>query len=205
MNHTRARSLLGAYLERDLAAAERNEVATHLLICAECTRELGELGETVSLLRGLPSPEPPPYLATRVMARIAAGEAEPNGLRRWLAPLLGPALAAPLAAGAAALVVFAFAPRPAAEAPSGVAVARVAPAAGPALLIGPTVPVATRVERGAIGAGQPRIGPRRAGRVLQVPPALAQALRGAGHPNSSELAAHFEGPHDAVVVSWSGR
>lgn len=205
MNHARARSLLSAYLERDLAAAERSAFDAHLLVCGECTRELDELSETVALLRGLPSPEPPPYLATRVMARIAAGEAEPSGLRRWLAPLLGPALAAPLAAAAAAVAVFAFAPRPAAEAPSAVAVARVAPAPGRALLTGPTLPVATRVERGAFGAGQPRVGPRRAGRVLQVPPALAQALRGAGHPNSSALAAHFEGPHDAVVVSWSGR
>jgi anti-sigma factor RsiW len=198
VNHARARSLLSAYLERDLPAIERSEVDAHLSDCAECAAELAELGETVALLRGLPTPEPPPYLVTRVMARIAEGEAEPRGLRRWLAPLLGPALAAPLAAGVAALAVFAFAPGPAAEAPGPATVARELPPSGPAILTGQTTAVARN-------ATHPRIGPRRAGRVLQVSPSLAQELRGAGHPHSSALAAHFDGPHAATVVSWSGR
>jgi len=196
------RSLLSAHLERDLPAVERSEVDAHLAECAECASELAELGATVALLRRLPPVEPPPHLATRVMARIAEGEARPRGLSRWLEPLLAPAFAAPLAAAAAALAVFAFAPRPGVEAPAQVAVARSLPAPGPAILTGPRREVAAL---GSLGAVPVRVGPRSAGRVLELSPSLAQALRGAGHPHSSALAAHFEGPHAATAVSWSAR
>jgi len=78
--HMRARRLLGDYLEGDLDLARRARVDAHLAECEECAREVRELRQTVSMLRGLPV-EAPPALADAVMARIAAGEARPS---RWV-------------------------------------------------------------------------------------------------------------------------
>jgi anti-sigma factor RsiW len=187
VNHERARELLSAHLERDLEEAERFGVDAHLAVCDECGEELEGLRRTVSLLRRLPAPEPPLHLATRVMARIATAEPPPAAWRRWLAGLAAPMVAAPIAAALAAAAVLLLAEprsptqvaevRPDAAVPRAIVPLRVGPAPGAAL---------------ASTSGPQAY-------------ALARRLRGAGHPHSRSLAAHFDRPADAVVVSWQQR
>jgi anti-sigma factor RsiW len=199
VNHSKVQDLLSAYLEHDLGASEHAAVEAHLATCATCAADVEGLRDTVALLRGLPDPEPPPFLATRVMARIAAGEARVPAWRRWLAQLGEPVVAVPLAAAAAALLVFSFAAPQA-----GVQIAANDPPIGDPVTehrlvprpVGPTLsPVALQIA--------PRPDP-----VLTLrrdPLFLADHLRGAGHPHSSSLAAHFDGPAEAIVASWQVR
>jgi hypothetical protein len=67
--------------------------------------ELGEIREVVSLVRGLPDPEPPEGLVQRVMERVAEIESRPRFATwgREIAPVVGSALAA----GVAGLLFFA--------------------------------------------------------------------------------------------------
>jgi anti-sigma factor RsiW len=178
VNHSRARDLLSAHLERDLGDAERAAVETHLAECSACREELDELRSTVDLLHRMAVPPPPPYLATRVMARIAEGEARAAGWRGWLARLASPAVAASFAAAAAALAVLTL--------------------AEPARKDEPTI-AQNRIER-PLPRVPTQVGPRFERR--RVPPDALARLGGAGHPHSRSLAAHFERPTDAVVVSW---
>jgi anti-sigma factor RsiW len=213
VNHSRARTLLSAYLERDLSEAQRAAVEAHVGACPSCAVELEELRGTVALLRRLPSPEPPAYLASRVMARIADGEAQPSGWWRWLSTLAAPALAAPLAAAAAAVAVSFWIGPPGAQPRDRTAEARGAPA--PALvprLAGPVEPadaLARVAPEAPVPAPPAPLRPRWRGglpeRALPMPYHLARSLRGAGHPHSTALAAHFEGPPEAVVATWSLR
>ncbi len=187
MNHARAQELLNAYLERDLGDGECAAVEAHAADCEVCGADLEGLRRAVALLRRLPAPDPPPYLAARVLARIRDGEAQPAGWREWLANLAAPMVAAPLAAAvAAAAVVYLAEPR------LGTEVASARPAAAKGLpivprLVGP-VPSAALVASG---------GPE--GYLL------ARRLRGAGHPHSRSFAAHFEQPAEAIAVAWQGR
>lgn len=73
-------------------------------------REHEELRAVVSLLRGLPDPEPPDDLVPRVLERIAAREARPSVVRatfRAARALVEPRAALALAAGVAGLLAFA--------------------------------------------------------------------------------------------------
>jgi anti-sigma factor RsiW len=193
VNHRRAQGLLSSYLERDLGDAERAAVEAHAAACEACGADLEELRDTIAMLRRLPAPEPPPFLAARVMARIRDGEAQTAGWRQWLGNLAAPAVAAPLAAlaAAAAVVVLASPPRE-----TVVASARPEAAQGLAIVPRPVGPVPSGTLVAA--AGQPGAG---AHQVHQI----ARRLRGAGHPHSRSLAAHFDRPAEAIAVSWSGR
>ena len=195
MNHSRVQESLSAYLENDLSPVDRSAVDAHLAACGACAEDLRDLFQAVALLRRLPTPEPPPFLASRVMARIADGEAEPARWRRWLAQASAPLIAAPLAAAAAALAVFAFAGAPGERAATvEIAEARL-----------PRVPVPTGRSAERVRIPPPSIvepPPVLAARLLG-PDLLARQLRGAGHPYSAEFAGHFDGPSEAVAVSWS--
>jgi len=200
VNHSRAQDLLSAYLENDLSESERVAVESHLDACTGCSDDLRDLREAVSFLRRLPAPEPPPFLASRVMARIADGEAQPGGFWRWLSQASTPVIAAPLAAAAAALAVFALVgPRVEGGAETQIAAAR--RPAGP-LVNQFTGPVGRAPERSAVLASLPVAPPARS---VVLPALLARQLRGAGHPYSAELAGHFDGPDEAVAVSWTSR
>ena len=193
MNHSRAHDLLSAYLEHDLGDAERAAMDAHLAACATCAGDLADLRSTVDLLRRLPDPEPPPFLATRVMARIRAGESRPPLWRRWLEQLGAPLVAAPLATAAAALLVFSFA-----APPSGTRVALVDPPPGPALDIvaqptGPTLDIVAQPT------GPVPSKPSPATRRSADPVLIARHLRGASHPHSTALAGHFDNPVLAVA------
>ena len=187
MRHARAHQLLSAHLERDLDEAERAAVEAHLAGCDACGADLEGLRTAVALLRRLPAPAPPPFLSGRVMARIRDGEARPAGWREWLANLAAPAVAAPLAAVvAAAAVVYLAEPRRADELASAKpdVAKRLALESRPVGPVGPEAIVASGVPHGQV---------------------LARRLRGAGHPHSTSLAAHFERPAEAVVASWQSR
>jgi len=187
VKHARAHQLLSAYLERDLGEAERVAVEAHLAGCDACGADLEALRTAVALLRGLPAPAPPPFLTSRVMARIHGGETRPAGWREWLANLAAPAVAAPLAAVvAAAAVVYLAEPRRDTE----LATAKLVPTVGLAIESRPVGPVAAEA---LVASGAPNAH------------VLARRLRGAGHPHSTSLAAHFERPAEAVVVSWQSR
>jgi hypothetical protein len=72
-----------------------------------------ELARLVALLRALPDPKSSPDLAERILAQVAAQEARPRVVRALFGAfgqLARPAVAAPLAAGIAALVAVALSP-----------------------------------------------------------------------------------------------
>lgn len=105
MNHVRARELLNDSVEGELSPALGAQLEAHLAGCDACTRELDELRRTLQLLRALPDPEPPPYLATRVMARLADGEGRAPRWARAFGFLSSPAFATSVAAGFACLLL----------------------------------------------------------------------------------------------------
>lgn len=202
MNHSRAQDLLSPYLENDLSDVDRSAVESHLAACDGCSEDLRDLREAVALLRRLPAPEPPPFLASRVMARIADGEGQARGWRQWLAQASLPLIAAPLAAAAAALAVFALA-SPSAEdvGPSQIATASTPTGTLVPRLTGPVGPAPDAAPRPEIFVETAPVVATRTG----LPGLMARRLRGAGHPYSVELAGHFEVPNDAVAVSWRTR
>lgn len=65
------RELLSAYLDGELAAAERAEVSAHLARCAECARELGELALVEKTIASSRRHVMPPELLARLEARFS--------------------------------------------------------------------------------------------------------------------------------------
>jgi len=192
VNHTRAQDRLSAYLEHDLGDSERAALDAHLAACPRCAADLEDLRGAVDLLRRLPDPEPPPFLSTRVMARIAAGETRVPAWRRLLEQLGAPAVVAPLAAALAALAVFTFA------APPGTETAVVAERSEPrstsvAKQEGPAP------ERSGLRLRQQIVGDREPSKFVFTPQPDPQVLRGGGHPHSILLAEHFNDPVQAVA------
>jgi hypothetical protein len=196
------RARLGRYLDFDLDARERGQVARHLEVCAECSRELRELERTVALLQDLPRPEAPPALADSVIARVRAGEAEPRGLA-WLWTRLGaPDVTLPLAAGLAGLALLLGlhveqAPTVAAE--PVVASSAAPPEVEPASAVTPQFrhlpeesprPLLEAMNRRRLALE--RHGP---------PRDVARILRGAGHPHSASLASEIEAHHPPNVAA----
>lgn len=82
MIHARLRRQLSEHLDGTLGARARQRVERHLAGCEDCRLELADLRATVALLRSLPAVEEPEYLATRILARVEAGEASPSWLDR---------------------------------------------------------------------------------------------------------------------------
>jgi hypothetical protein len=96
------------YLEGDLDLTQRALLDAHLDTCSACSREFAEMTATIGLLRALPSPEPPPFLVGRVMARVREGEGRSglaNRLRGWARALATPQVALPATALAVGLLM----------------------------------------------------------------------------------------------------
>jgi anti-sigma factor RsiW len=106
VNPSEASTRLNDYLEGDLPAAERSQLERTLAAHPELRAELAELRATVALLQRLREPEVPPFLAERVIARVRAGEAEPESWWHRLLRRLEPRVGLPLAAGLAGLALF---------------------------------------------------------------------------------------------------
>ncbi|MEE8109866.1 MAG: zf-HC2 domain-containing protein [bacterium] len=98
-NEGQTEDLLSAYLEDDLSEAERARVEELLRTSEEARKDLEALRRTVSLLKELEEPEPPPTLWESVSGRLAetgpsAEWAEGAGRarwRRWVRDLFRPA------------------------------------------------------------------------------------------------------------------
>jgi Putative zinc-finger len=107
--HAWHRRRLSEYLDGALAGPAKARLERHLERCEECRSELAELRGTVLLLRTLAAEEEEDeFLATRVLARIAAGDAAPgwaDRARDALAMLLSGAWAPALSAVAVLFVV----------------------------------------------------------------------------------------------------
>ena len=85
MNHDAVRRRLSAHLENRLSARAAAQLEAHLDACPACREERDALDRTVHLLRGLEGEDPPADLATRVFARLDAGEGQPTLWARWSA------------------------------------------------------------------------------------------------------------------------
>lgn len=109
MMHSQLQQRLSEYLDGTLTARARARVEEHLGCCQECRNELAELRGTVRLLRSLPPVEDADeFLATRVLARIEAGDAAPTWRDRGryaLASALSSAWTPALGAAAALFIV----------------------------------------------------------------------------------------------------
>jgi hypothetical protein len=86
-NHDDIRKLLPAYCSGDLEPAERMRVEEHLNSCPECSAALADLETTLRLIRSTPRVEPPPWMTSRIMARLRE---ETAVKRSWLQRIFFP-------------------------------------------------------------------------------------------------------------------
>jgi anti-sigma factor RsiW len=108
VRHSEIQARMADYLEGDLPLQKRALFDAHLDTCEQCAQDLKELRTTISLLRGLPDPEPPADLVDNAMRRIRAGEAQPtvgDRIREWLSSLAAPGFAVPATAVVAAMAL----------------------------------------------------------------------------------------------------
>lgn len=86
MSCRRARSLLSAYLERDLSGAEGHAVEAHLEACAACAAHMRSLRSALDSLSVLPALIPRESVASRVLDRLEVERRGP-GLALLFRPL----------------------------------------------------------------------------------------------------------------------
>jgi anti-sigma factor RsiW len=99
------REALSAYVDDELAPAERAELETHLAGCPACREALAAERRLSSQLAALPAPVPPGDFEARFWARIARGEAAGSGgALAWIGGLLRPRRLVALGGIAAAAV-----------------------------------------------------------------------------------------------------
>lgn len=220
MSHSRLRARLNDYVDRELPGTQRAEVSAHLKQCQECAAEVRELDQAVALLRRLPEPALPPGFADAVIERVRAGESEPS----WLGSLRGllqPMLTVTATAALAGLAVFTVvrSDLTGGETAPPLQTARIETPAptttrAPATVAPrPAVVVPTAAESSEHIARAPRADGvravkrqmRRQRRALELAQqghgdVLARSLRGAGHPHSATLAAHFSEPDSFQLI-----
>jgi anti-sigma factor RsiW len=82
---THPREDLTALLDGALAPERATAVEAHLDACPSCRAEVERLRAGLAALAALPpAPEPPPFFAARLEARLREERARPRGLARWL-------------------------------------------------------------------------------------------------------------------------
>lgn len=86
-NHANIQKLLAAYSSNDLPEIDRLTVERHLRECPACRAQLSDLATALRLLRTMPEVEAPPWLTSRVMARLREEKAEK---RSWFQRLMFP-------------------------------------------------------------------------------------------------------------------
>jgi hypothetical protein len=89
------------YLEGHLDLTRSALLDAHLDVCADCSRDFAEMRATVSLLRDLPDPEPPPLMVEQILRRIRDGEARRtvgDRVRGFIESLATPQIALPATA-----------------------------------------------------------------------------------------------------------
>ena len=80
-SHADIQRRLSAYCSGDLEAAELVRIDTHLATCPACRAELADMQSTLRLLRTTPRVEAPPWMTSRIMARLRD---EKSAKRGWL-------------------------------------------------------------------------------------------------------------------------
>jgi hypothetical protein len=108
VNHADIKKHLADYLEGELPIDERALVDAHLDSCDSCSGEVEEMLQTIQLLRRLPEPEQPPFVAANVMRRIRSGESQLGffaRIGRTLGAVFEPGFVLPASAIAAAALV----------------------------------------------------------------------------------------------------
>jgi hypothetical protein len=79
---------LAGLIDDALPEEEKNRAEAHLRSCEACRKALADLRAADSLVKGLEEVEPPPWLKTRVMARVREGaRGKESILRRLFYPL----------------------------------------------------------------------------------------------------------------------
>jgi len=227
LKHSDVRARLSEYLERDLPVEERSRIGAHLESCSDCERELGELRETVSLLRGLPEPTLPPGIGAAVMARIANGEGREPRVIMLFRRAADPRIAAALAAGLAGLIFLVDGDGlgvPPAPANGGAATLAGLPVNDPVSELYVQHVALENASSGACGpdtcgaAGvvsgfTPNVAVQQYVTQLRLEQArrqahaqnLMQRLRGANHPYSASLASQFDARPNVTLAGWQPR
>lgn len=70
MEHADMRRKLSDYLDNAVTAEEKAEIKRHLGSCGTCRGAIADLELTVGYLKTLPDVEPPPWLTTKIMAKV---------------------------------------------------------------------------------------------------------------------------------------
>jgi hypothetical protein len=86
-SHEEIRSMLPAMAGGDLSKTDQSLLEQHLVECPACRSELSQLQAVVAAVRSTPQLEPPPWLASRIMARV---KEEQESHRSWFARLFLP-------------------------------------------------------------------------------------------------------------------
>jgi hypothetical protein len=108
MTCERTEELLSAYLEGDLAPAERAEVEAHLAACPECAELAGLVREGMAAAAALAEIEPSPELLARLYDVPEAKKARKPFFRPVFEWLGRPALQPVYAAASGVLIVLSF-------------------------------------------------------------------------------------------------
>jgi len=75
---------LSAYMDGALNAKTREELDSHISMCAACAKELGFLSKVDAEIQRLPAVEPSPFFAARVLAGARVVNQTGVSLRRFL-------------------------------------------------------------------------------------------------------------------------
>lgn len=86
-SHEELRSMLPAMAGGDLSKTDQTLLEQHLVECPTCRSELSQLQAVVAAVRSTPQLEPPPWLASRIMARV---KEEQESHRSWFSRLFLP-------------------------------------------------------------------------------------------------------------------
>jgi hypothetical protein len=195
VTHSEIRAHLSEYLERDLEPDRRSRIAAHLESCAACGSELQALRSTISLLRRLPEPGQPQGLADAVLARVAQDARGPARVHRLVRRISEPRFAAALAAGIAGLFLL-LQPEDrnrAVQPPAADQLGTIASSTRPS--------GAREVRTGLVSGATPSASYSAYARRAQLDE-IARQLRGAGHPYSESLAAHFDAQPTVALADW---
>jgi anti-sigma factor RsiW len=94
MNCDAIQKRLSAYIDWQLLAGERTEVANHLSECEPCETEWHALQQVKQALRAQPKPVLPTHVRTAIEAQTIHRTTWQDELRLWLIPSLAVAAAA---------------------------------------------------------------------------------------------------------------
>ncbi|HOW86344.1 MAG TPA: zf-HC2 domain-containing protein [Candidatus Aminicenantes bacterium] len=108
MTCERIEELLSAYLEGELAPAERAEVEGHLAACPACAEFAGLMREALAAAASFPEVEPSPALVARLYEIPDRARARKSPARTVLEWLTRPSLQPVYAAATAFLVILTF-------------------------------------------------------------------------------------------------